>query len=159
MTFLRSISDVVMVGATTAVNEGYGAIRVRESRRTENPPRLCIVSGSGHFTVTDDIASAKPIVVTHHPHDHLFDFADVVVAADVNTALTSLFSMGLTRIDCEGGAQLLASLLQARLVDEVDLTRSPIDSQHGPVLPDLSDFAVTHTLRDGQWQFDRMLRQ
>lgn len=158
MTFLRSISDVVMVGATTAVRENYGAIKVRASRQKGTPPRLCIVSGSGHFEVTEAIAAANPLVITHHPHDHLFDFADVIVARDLPTAIRSLHANGYSRIDCEGGATLVQSMLNDGLIDEVDLTISPIESDHGPRMPDLSDFAVHCSAKDGEWQFQRLLR-
>ena len=73
--------------------------------------------------------------------------------------MTSLFAMGLTRIDCEGGAGLLTSLLEADLVDEVDVSLSPIHSDHGPRLPELQRFTLTSTLNDGPWQFQRWLKQ
>ena len=158
MTFLRSISDVVMVGATTAVHENYGGIKVRASRRGDSSPRLCIVSGSGRFELTDAIAAAHPLVITHHPHDHLFEFADVIVAGDLPTAVTSLRSMGYQRIDCEGGATLLNAMLQDDLIDEVDLTISPIASTSGPLMPTLSQFTLQSTFTDGSWQFQRLLR-
>jgi riboflavin biosynthesis pyrimidine reductase len=50
--------------------------------------------------------------------------------------IAKLADLGLTSVTCEGGPSLLAQLLKAEVVDEYDLTISPIVVGGTPLWPD-----------------------
>jgi riboflavin biosynthesis pyrimidine reductase len=145
MQVLRTLADVVLVGAGTVRVEGYGGVAVSEAdaawrvaRGLPEQPRLAVVSSalaldpsSAFFTA----AVTRPIVVTHAGapaarRAALEAVADVVVAGeravDVRAMLDSLAERGLRQVLCEGGPHLFGSLLEADLVDELCLSLSPM---------------------------------
>ena len=141
---LRRVCDVVLVGAGTVRDEGYGPMRVSaESARWRlanglpEHPVFAIVSGSLALDPGSDLftdAPVRPIDVTspRAPADLLARFekvADVVVAGsnwiDVPEAVAALHTRGLRNVLCEGGPTLFGSLLAANAVDELFLTVSP----------------------------------
>lgn len=141
---LRRVCDVVLVGAGTVRDEGYGPMRVSaESARWRlanglpEHPVFAIVSGSLALDPDAEIftdAPVRPIVVTstRAPADLLARFekvADVVVAGsswiDVPETVAALHHRGLRNVLCEGGPTLFGSLLAAGAVDELFLTVSP----------------------------------
>lgn len=142
---LRSHADVLLVGRTTAVVEGYAGDRPSDERRRWRlthslavAPRIAVVTGScdldpasGLFTQT----VARPIVVTHRqaPSDRveaLRKVADVITVGDrvvdLGAALDALADRGLRSVSCEGGPTLLANLAAAGRLDELCLTVSPL---------------------------------
>ena len=148
---MRRVCDAVMVGAGTARDEGYGAVRVDEASarwraETGRPeqPTLVLVSASldldaGARTFTE--APVRPIVLTHDgaPADRraaLAAVADVVSCGqsvvDLATGVAELHRHGLSHILCEGGPHLFGTLLAADLVDELCLTISPLLVGAGP---------------------------
>ena len=141
---LRRVCDVVLVGAGTVRDEGYGPMRVsaesarwRVAHGLAEHPVFAIVSGSLALDPDSDIftdAPVRPIVVTsaRAPADLLARFeavADVVVAGsnwiDVPETVAAFHSRGLRNVLCEGGPTLFGSLLAANAVDELFLTVSP----------------------------------
>lgn len=141
---LRRACDVVLVGAGTVRDEGYGPMRVSEESarwRLENGlsehPVFAIVSGSLALDPDSHIftqAPVRPIVVTstRAPADLLARFeqvAETIVGGanwiDVPHMLAELHARGLTQVLCEGGPTLFGSLLEADVVDELFLTVSP----------------------------------
>lgn len=145
MQVLRTLADVVLVGAGTVRVEGYGGIRVDEQdaawRRANGmaeQPRVAVVSSRldlapGHPFFTR--ATGRPIVVTHaaSPADRraaLADVADVLVCGDEAVApramVAALAEAGLPQVLCEGGPHLFGSLAEADLVDELCLSLSPL---------------------------------
>jgi riboflavin biosynthesis pyrimidine reductase len=142
---LRSLADVVLVGAGTLRAEGYGGLRLGAKRRgwradqgwPENPT-LAVVSArlelAPHSPVFTN-APVRPIVITCEasPVDQreaLSSVAQVLVcgdeAVDLSMAVEALVAQGLPQILCEGGPHLLGSLTAADLVDELCLTVSPL---------------------------------
>ncbi|MGN6753959.1 MAG: dihydrofolate reductase family protein [Intrasporangium sp.] len=142
---LRSLCDVLLVGAATIRAEGYGPIRtVREleDRRRElgqaPSPRLAVVTrtldldlGSAAFTA----AIERPILLTTElaGPDRVAAaraVADVLVvgerSVDLGAALDLLTSQGLPRILSEGGPRVLSELFRTELVDELCLAISPV---------------------------------
>jgi len=142
----RDLADVVLVGAGTAIVEGYRGIKrteLRASRRarlglSEVPP-IAVVTGRGSVDpasplITDTLA--PPIVVTCEtaPVDWRKAVAaagaDVVVAGadrvDVGLTLDALADRGLLRVCSEGGPTLFADLVAAGLVDQLCLTVAPL---------------------------------
>jgi riboflavin biosynthesis pyrimidine reductase len=142
---LRRLADVVLVGAGTVRDEGYGAMRLADddaSWRREHglaaQPAFALVSGrldldpmSAVFTE----APVRPLVLTADsaPASNraaLARVAEVISCGtdSVNPALivSTLVERGLTQILCEGGPSLFGSLIAADLVDELCLTVSPL---------------------------------
>lgn len=150
MKVLRTLSDVVLVGAGTVRSEGYGGlnlppelVRWRASLGLTPAPRIAVVSGSLDLSPDASVftkAEVRPFVITHagsplEKRVALSEVADVLVCGstqgesskiDFADALTQLASLGLTRVLCEGGPALFGTLLEADLVDEVCLTISPM---------------------------------
>lgn len=141
---LRSLADVVLVGAGTIRAEGYGPV--------ERPPHLAglaaahgraptivtaVVSRSGVLPASLLEPGADTILLTTgmgadtHEGTPLAQDGRVVVVedeqggVDLSAALAELGRRGLTRVLTEGGPHLLASLLDDGLVDELMLTTSP----------------------------------
>jgi riboflavin biosynthesis pyrimidine reductase len=66
------------------------------------------------------------------PAGELADKADLVRTDGLAGAVRALRERGLGRILCEGGPGLFAALVAEGLVDEVDLTVSPLLAGPGP---------------------------
>jgi len=145
MQVLRSLADVVLVGAGTVRVEGYGGLRVDEAdaawRRglgLDPQPRVAVVSSRldlspGHPFFAR--AAERPIVVTREsaPPDRrvaLAEVADVLVCGDdtvdLGAMIVALAGLGLPQVLCEGGPHLFGSLIEADLVDELCLSLSPL---------------------------------
>lgn len=144
LVWLRTLADVVLVGAGTVRAESYGPVRVRPDRQEERlaagqspVPPLAVVTASLDLDPAAAFfaeAVARPIVVTCEAAPEarraaLADVADVVTAGvtrvDAALAVAVLRDRGHGRILCEGGPALLAQLSAAGLVDELCLTVSP----------------------------------
>ncbi len=144
---LRSVADVVLVGAGTARREGYGPIRLSTTRRLRRAadgrppvPRMAIVSRSLEL---GDAAGAlgaskggdRALVVTceaspRATRDQLDATADILVAGtdrvEIASALRDMRRSGVDIVLCEGGPTLLGELLAAGAVDELCLTLTPV---------------------------------
>jgi riboflavin biosynthesis pyrimidine reductase len=144
MQVLRTLSDVVLIGAGTVRVEGYGGLQVGEAdaawRRAHGlpaQPRVGVVSARlglapEHPFFAD--AVERPIVVTNAaaPADRreaLAEVADVIVAGeasvDVRGMVDALADAGMPQVLCEGGPHLFGSLIEADRVDELCLSLSP----------------------------------
>ena len=178
---LRTLADVVLVGAGTARAEGYGPAKVNAARQEWRLshgyaalPPIAVVSGRGDLDVgtpffTD--AVARPIVYTLTAVDAtrlnaLRAVAEVVTfdgpTVPARSVVDDLVSRGLRRVLCEGGPHLFGDLLAAGAVDELDLTISP--KLAGGSLPRIIDgsallvpqsMAVTHVLTEDVFLFLR----
>ncbi|MFD1149723.1 pyrimidine reductase family protein [Saccharothrix hoggarensis] len=144
----RDLCDVVLVGAGTALVEGYQGVKageVRASRRARlglaPVPPIAVVTARCSIEPTSTLltsTSVPPIVLTtsaapRERLDALVDAgADVVVAGgddgvvDLRAALAALDERGLRRVDCEGGPTLFGALIEADLVDVLCVTFSPL---------------------------------
>jgi riboflavin biosynthesis pyrimidine reductase len=142
---LRGLADVILAGAGTARAEGYKPVRPREvwdglrGGRGPTPP-IAVVSRALDLDpdaplFTKAPAEARTIVITctaspASRREALARHADVVVAGntvvDLREAVAALHERGLGRVLCEGGPHLLAELAEASLLDELDLTVSPL---------------------------------
>lgn len=139
---LRSLADVVLVGAGTVRAEGYRDVRVpdalvaaRRAAGAADHPTLAVVTRRGDLPVPVLTQDPAPWVLTragatylghlraHVPPGRLVvhDGDDVDLAAFV----TTLRDAGLTSVLAEGGPSLLGSLVTAGLVDELCLTWTP----------------------------------
>jgi len=141
---LRRFSDVVVVGAGTVRDEGYGPMRLddasvawRRRRGLADHPVFALVSASLRLDPTSAVfrdAPVRPLVLTS---DHaepearaaLEDVADVVSCGadrvDPHRLRQVLADRGLAQQHCEGGPTLFGDLVAADEVDELFLTHSP----------------------------------
>ena len=120
---LRSLADVIVVGAGTARTEGYGPgdrpIAI-VSRSLDVPERL-VVPGQVVITTTDAPADRL---------EELGGTVDVIAAGegriDWTIVLDELSRRGWNHVLCEGGPTLHGELVGLDLVDEVCLTIAPV---------------------------------
>ena len=150
---LRDLADVVLVGAGTAIAEGYRPIRVG-TRRAEIRRRYglrdvlptAIMSRSleldpGSALLADVADGARTILLTCEaaPGDRraaLAKVADVEIcggeSVDPVVARAALEARGLTRILSEGGPTVFAELVRGGVVDELCLSVTPLLVGAGP---------------------------
>jgi riboflavin biosynthesis pyrimidine reductase len=141
---LRSLADVILVGAGTARAEGYRPIRDSEVwaalrvGRAPVPP-IAVVTGkldlNEHAPLLAGAAGARTIVLTTEAapaarRTALARHADVVVAGPdavaPAAAVAALAARGYRRVLVEGGPRLLGQVTAAGLLDEVCVTVSPV---------------------------------
>ena len=167
---VRRFADVVLVGGGTMKAEGYGPLRARDedaARREQQgqaaAPVLAVVSGSldlplgeGSFADSD----LTPIVFTSERADparvaEASERVEVVQLpgehVDAATVIDQLHKRGLGRIVCEGGPGLLHQVTDAELLDEADITVSPmlVGTERTPDTPMLqapASFELQHVL-------------
>lgn len=146
-TLLRTLADIIVVGAGTIRVENYGGAHLgvserqrRRDRGQTEVPRLAIVSGSGRldrdlrvFTETE----LPPLVLTSasaadDTARRLAGRAEVLACSgadttrvDVAEVLSALAHRGQHRVLTEGGPSLLDSFIEADLLDELCLTVAP----------------------------------
>lgn len=184
---LRAVSDVVLVGAGTARDEGYGALRVddgfvswRRAAGLSEHPVMALVSGRLDLDPASDLfakAPTRPLVFTtssapQHARGRLSDVATVIEAdggdgrVDAHAVRAALLDRGLAQILCEGGPSLFGDLIAADLVDELCLTVSPmleggggprIASAHGGAAVP-RDMQLAHLLRSDSMLLTRWMR-
>ena len=142
---LRTLCDVILVGASTVREEKYKPARPQElwnhlrDGRPPTPP-IAVVTGRldldpGSALITAAPAHARTIVITTASapaarRDQVARHADVIVAGeetvDLTAAVDALAERGHRRMLTEGGPRLLAGLLAAGLLDELCLTVGPL---------------------------------
>jgi len=144
---MRTLADVVLVGAETVRREGYGPVRLPEERqawrtaqgRPPTPP-VAVVSRSLRLDwdrplFTDHHPRARTVVLTsassrRHVAAPAGPGADVLDAGedrvDLRRALDVLAGRGARVVLCEGGPTLLGELVAADLLDELCLTVAPV---------------------------------
>jgi riboflavin biosynthesis pyrimidine reductase len=144
-TVLRSLADVILVGAGTARAERYRPVRAREAwpaLRAGRPPTPPIAVLSRALDLDTDgpllagpADAARTIVLTTQaaPAERraaAARHADVIVAGkDViapAAAIDALAERGYRRILLEGGPALLGQIADAGLLDELCLTVTPL---------------------------------
>ncbi len=148
---LRSLADVILVGAGTAAAEHYRPAQLASIQpglragRTPTPP-IAVISGRLNLDPRSELLTAAPpdartIVLTSEqaPEQQraaVAEHADVIVAGtggvDLKTALAALAGRGYQRVLTEGGPHLLAELATGGLLDELCLTVSPLLAGPGP---------------------------
>ena len=139
------LADVLLVGATTAMVEGFRGVHPDEetaARRARHglapiPPTAVVTTGRSlpedAPVVTEAIVPSIVITTAAAPGRKRAAWeaagATVLIAGehsvDLRAAVDTLAANGLLRVDSEGGANLFGSLLAAGLVDELRLTISP----------------------------------
>ena len=142
---LRSLADVILVGAATVRAEGYGPVRLDEGARSRRRrlglpavPPIAVITRACRFDWTSEFfteAEQRPLVVTvasatATDRERAAQVADVIVAGDtevdLGAAVNSLGARGHDNVLAEGGPVVAAELAAAGLLDELCLTVSPL---------------------------------
>ncbi|MGQ0743655.1 MAG: dihydrofolate reductase family protein [Acidimicrobiales bacterium] len=125
---MRSLADVILVGASTVRREGY---------RPASAP-IAVVTGTCRLDWSASLftpGGPQPIVFTSERSDRgdrqaAAAVAEVVVVGDRAVSMAGVMAdlggRGYVHVLAEGGPVLNASLAEAGLVDEVCLTVSPL---------------------------------
>lgn len=177
---LRSISDAIVVGSATARQEGYrppstGPERAREARaqRGQRPrPLVVLVTASLSIGADEPLFSDpgyRPLIATvaASPTSRrrpLAEVADIVECGEerveLGLLLEELGRREISTVLAEGGPSLNAQLVADDLVDEWNLTLSPIlaagDAKRPAQGPALARPGVTMALRR-VWLADELL--
>lgn len=181
-TAMRTLADVVLVGAETIRREGYGALTLpadrAETRLAQGrpaAPRLAVVSRSLDLdwsgrAFTDPELEGRTVVITCERADpgrlqQAHRVADVILAGDEQVepakALGALAERGHRVVLSEGGPTWLGQLVAGGHLDELCLTISPL--MGGDALPvsvaprgaPVVGLSLRHVLREGHTLFLR----
>lgn len=144
-TVLRSLADLILVGAGTARAEGYrpaetAGLWTQLRPSGAPPPPIAVVSASLNLepesallTGAADDARTIVITTTDAPANRkaaIARRARIIEAGrqhvDVTVAMSELVRLGYSHILCEGGPTLLGQLIDAGLLDDLCLTTSPV---------------------------------
>jgi riboflavin biosynthesis pyrimidine reductase len=172
---LRSLADVILVGAGTARAEHYRPVQRDETWLQLRPegaplPPVAVVTGSLDLADCEKLLTVPPgpsqtIVITTAaaPAERkaaLAGRARVIEAGehavDVAAAVTALVELGHRGILTEGGPTLIGELATAGLIDELCLTTSPLLTA-GPAgriacgPPTTQRLSLAHALVDGDF--------
>jgi riboflavin biosynthesis pyrimidine reductase len=160
---LRSIADVIVVGAGTVRGEGYGPPK-------KPGQRIGVVTNRGAVDLDQELfASGAGFLIAPASAEVDEDRVEVLRAGDDVVDLTAAIERldavvrGVRYVQAEGGPTLNASLMEADLIDELDLTiASRLSGGAGPRLTRGAEeldrrFDVAHLLVDddgfvfGRW--------
>lgn len=168
----RSLSDAILVGASTVRKERYRrpsvseqAREVREHYGQRPVPELVITSASLDLGAgTPLLHGDPPVPIIAHPASadtrdapegfELIDAGDTQV--DLRLLMSILRDRGVRRIACEGGPHLLGQLAAEDLIDEYLVTISPqlvggaMVGLLGGGNPQAARFELYEVLRDGE---------
>jgi riboflavin biosynthesis pyrimidine reductase len=182
-TVLRSLADLVLVGAGTVLAERYRPVQADEIWAGLRPagapvPAIAVVTGRLNLDPDSQLLAAAPdaqtIVITTAaaPPDRraaIARRARVIEAGqdrlDLVAAVRALHELGYARILTEGGPTLLGHLAEADLIDELCLTTSPAlaAGSAGRIIsapsPCAARLSLAHVLTDDGFLFSRYLRQ
>jgi riboflavin biosynthesis pyrimidine reductase len=134
---LRRLSDVVVVGAGTIRTEGYtrlgaddgGPLPLAVVSNSARVPDALLDSAEGRGGVLLVTHASAPADAVARARERLGD-GNVLVcgddAVDLPELRRQLAERGMPRVLTEGGPSLLGAMLSAGVVDELDLTWSPV---------------------------------
>ena len=132
---LRRLTDVVIVGAGTVRAEGYPALRAEDptapvlvvvSNRGELPPSVADGPFGSVYLLTHEGADPAALNASRDLVGEEFVLTCGKDSVDFVKMRNLLEDKGFRQILCEGGPSLLNSMLAAGVVDELDLTWSPV---------------------------------
>jgi len=181
---IRSVADVILVGAATVTAEEYDTPSTSVStraRRLEHGAwpvaRVAVVSGSLSFGLDLPLFSKpdqRPLVITTEAADagrvrEVEERADVIRAGgervELSRALRELGQLDARVVLSEGGPRLNGQLLAEDLIDEFCLSVAPLAAAgdasriaRGTPMVDPSDFDLAHVLTEDHYLFLRYVR-
>ncbi|GGF54912.1 hypothetical protein GCM10011519_31070 [Marmoricola endophyticus] len=178
---VRRLADAVLIGAGTMRAERYGPMTAdpsdaerREADGQAPAPRLCVLSGTLDLPWGEDVwshSTLTPLVLTggDAPEEALSaarEHVEVCVLDELSpaTLLDTLEQRGLRRVVCEGGPGLLSAMVEAGLLDEADITLSPVFAggtvpSSGPEMGSVHGFALRHVLTGEDCLMMRYVRE
>jgi riboflavin biosynthesis pyrimidine reductase len=141
----NDLADVVLVGAGTAMAEGFEGMRpdtaTAERRRRFGlapiapvavvttgrslPPDAPVITKAAVPTLVFTSSAAPSALREAWAANGARVFVAGEPAVSAERVVSTLVAEGLGRIDCEGGPRLFGSLIEAGLVDEFRLTVAP----------------------------------
>lgn len=173
---LRARCDVLLTGMGTVEAEAYGALLLSPERRQwrldqglPEFPVMAVASNSArldpHSSLIRD-APRKPVLVcaADAPAERiaaLRNVVDVIAVGegsiDYPAAVEGLHELGHLQVLSEGGPHVFGELLRAGLVDELDVTYSPLLVGSGPTriaggpegLEKTQEMTLAHALEAG----------
>lgn len=161
--YLRSIADVVLVGAGTTRIENYRPNSpvplVIASRRLDIPERLrtpgvvVVTTADAPADRIDELTAAGVEVMAHGD-----------VSVDWRAVLAAFAARGWFKINCEGGPSLHGDLISHGLVDDLCLTIAPVVTAGDAPriahsrLPVAADMRLAHAVPVGDVLFTRWTR-
>ncbi|QLG48611.1 2,5-diamino-6-(ribosylamino)-4(3H)-pyrimidinone 5'-phosphate reductase [Natrinema halophilum] len=172
---LRADSDAVVVGVGTVladdphltVKDEQLRDRRRENGRSANPARV-VVDSNGRTpmdaAILDDAATTYVCLSENAPVERRADLADraqLLTAGDDRVDLLGAFAtlqeQGLEQIMVEGGGELIFSLFEAGLVDELRTFVGPkiVGGRDAPTLADGEGFVAEFPMLELE-EFDRL---
>jgi riboflavin biosynthesis pyrimidine reductase len=183
-TVLRSLADLILVGAGTVRAERYRPVQAAEiwaGLRPANAPVPTIAVVTGRLDLDPDsrlltgtAPDAQTIVITKGtaPPDQraaIAKHARVIEAGqdrlDFGAAVKALHELGYASILTEGGPSLLGHLAAADLIDELCLTTSPVLAAGsasriaGTASAPVAQLSLVHVLHDDGYLFSRYRRE
>jgi riboflavin biosynthesis pyrimidine reductase len=183
-TVLRSLADLILVGAGTVRAERYRPVQADEIWAGLRPagapvPAIAVVTGRldldpNSRLLTAAAAGAETIVITTavaapELRAAIARRARVIEAGqdrlDLAAAVRALHALGYESILTEGGPMLLGHLAEACLLDELCLTTSPVlagtaaDRIVCSASPLAAQLSLAHVLADGDFLFSRYVRE
>ncbi|MFC6704726.1 dihydrofolate reductase family protein [Flexivirga alba] len=178
---VRRDADAVLIGAGTLRAEHYTPMRAKpaDASRRETAgqlpaPVVAVVSGSLDLPWELPLwheSTCQPVVFTRTDADAgrlamAREHADLIVLEQTTpkAIIDALIKRKLPRIVCEGGPHLLRDLVAADLVDEADITVSPVFagtalSPDTSALPQVTEFRLAHALYGDDTMMMRYLAQ
>lgn len=181
---LRTLCDVILVGAGTVRAERYAAVRPEEltpGLRRGQPavPPIAVISRALSVDLDGPLVTAAPpgartILITTElapagRRSAAAGHADVVIAGqdsvDLALVLAALADRGYRRVLAEGGPYLLGQLAAGQVLDELCLTVSPVIAlgdagriTSGPSAGQPTELSLRHVLHDEGYLFCRYTR-
>ena len=155
---LRSLVDMVIVGATTVRTEGYGPPRTPGLR-------IAVVSRTGDFDFGQPLWTSGRAVLVLPERAPEVPVPSVRAGVDDVDLAAALAQLDANTVQAEGGATLNGALAAADLIDELNLTISPqFTGGTGPRLthgapPVAHRMDLAHVLEDDGFLFTRWVRQ
>ncbi|MFL6091184.1 MAG: dihydrofolate reductase family protein [Aeromicrobium sp.] len=160
---LRSIADVILVGAGTTRIERYRAGSatpiVVASRRLDIPERL---QSTGVTVVTTADAPADRMAALRDAGVNVLAFGEITV--DWLGVFNEFANRGWLRINCEGGPSLHGELVSQGFVDDLCLTIAPVMAAGDAPriahsrLPVTMNMRLAHAVPVGDVLFTRWVR-
>lgn len=149
----RYVADAVLVGSATAIKENYSKIsssdQIQSWRIDHNlRPEIKLITTTSNPEKLDALLAISDLVVIPSSLSQTSSSPKLVVAGETminwKIAFEKLNEVGLNRISCEGGPNLVESLLKEDLVDQFVLTRSPIAG------PENAFTSISEYIRDNE---------
>lgn len=156
---LREHADIVLVGAGTVRAENYGPPQ-------RAPLPIVVVTNGAQLDFSSPLFTsgwAMVATTTSAPEVPVRSFRVGETAIDFSTLIKELHAqLNAKVIHVEGGPQLNASLLEADVVDAINITMSPYIGNGGQsitaALSHSTQFSLTQLCRDDDFLFARYER-